>query len=73
MHVYENITDAGGPRNISQLEVLKHVMQKACLSNMSHPDDLVERPYELFDVIGGVGTGGSVETTYQGIWLTDHV
>jgi hypothetical protein len=51
-------TDAGGPQGISQLLILKDVMER--LSKDEHTDSqgVIKPPCEVFDVIGGVGTGG---------------
>lgn len=46
-----NKIDAGGPQGISQLQILVEVMNR-----VSGED--VKRPCEIFDVIGGAGTGG---------------
>jgi hypothetical protein len=43
--------DAGGPQGISQLQILVEVMDR--VSGESE-----KRPCEVFDVIGGAGTGG---------------
>ena len=48
-------TDAGGARGISQLEILANVMHKLD-SKCSNGD--IKRPCDVFDVIGGTGTGG---------------
>jgi hypothetical protein len=56
--------DAGGPQGISQLLILKDVMER--LSKDEHADSqgVIKPPCEVFDVIGGVGTGGSVWFTF---------
>jgi hypothetical protein len=46
--------DAGGSQAISQLRILEHLMEQISESN----EGIVKRPCEVFDVIGGVGTGG---------------
>jgi hypothetical protein len=49
--------DAGGSQAISQLRILEHLMEQISESN----EGIVKRPCEVFDVIGGVGTGGWVQ------------
>ncbi|KIM20778.1 hypothetical protein M408DRAFT_30105 [Serendipita vermifera MAFF 305830] len=49
--------DSGGSRGISQLEILKQVMDK--LSGDAN-GDFVKRPCEVFAMIGGTGTGGLI-------------
>ena len=49
------LTDAGGPRGISQLQILSEMMRRW---NFDVENDLKDRPYAVFDMIGGVGTGG---------------
>ncbi|KIM22112.1 hypothetical protein M408DRAFT_54580, partial [Serendipita vermifera MAFF 305830] len=49
--------DGGGPRGISQLEILKHVLEKIS----GDTDDIpLKRPCEVFAMIGGTGTGGLI-------------
>jgi hypothetical protein len=50
--------DAGGPRGISQLMILKNVMESLSHSFGVVSEVVVKRPCEVFDAIGGVGTGG---------------
>ncbi|KIM21669.1 hypothetical protein M408DRAFT_80229, partial [Serendipita vermifera MAFF 305830] len=54
------VIDAGGPRGISQLEILKHAMDK--LSDDADDDFThdTKRPCEVFAMIGGTGTGGLI-------------
>lgn len=52
--------DAGGSRAISQLMILKHIIEQA---DNEPKDDVVHKerkPCEIFDLIGGVGTGGLI-------------
>jgi hypothetical protein len=53
-------TDAGGPQGISQLLILKDVMERLSKGESGGSRGTVKRPWEVFDMIGGVGTGGSV-------------
>jgi hypothetical protein len=53
-------TDAGGPQGISQLLILKDVMGRLSKDESGDSRRTVKRPWEVFDMIGGVGTGGSV-------------
>jgi hypothetical protein len=57
-------TDAGGPQGISQLLILKDVMKKLSKDESGDSRGTVKRPCEIFDMIGGVGTGGSVLFTF---------
>ena len=50
--------DAGGPQGVSQLLILKGVIEKLCKDEGGDSQGLVKRPCEVFDLIGGVGTGG---------------
>jgi hypothetical protein len=50
--------DAGGVQAISQLRILEHLMEKISQDERSVSEGMVKRPCEVFDVIGGVGTGG---------------
>jgi hypothetical protein len=52
--------DAGGPQGVSQLLILKEVMEKLSKDELGDSHGIVKRPCEVFDMIGGVGTGGSV-------------
>jgi hypothetical protein len=54
------MVDAGGPRGISQLMILKNVMESLCRGEGADFEGVVKRPCEVFHAIGGVGTGGSV-------------
>jgi hypothetical protein len=56
-------TDAGGPQGISQLLILKDVMERLSKDESGVSQGTVKRPCEVFDMIGGVGTGGSVWST----------
>ena len=51
-------TDAGGAQAVSQLRILDHVMDKISLDDRGSSEGTVKRPCDIFDVIGGVGTGG---------------
>jgi hypothetical protein len=57
-------TDAGGPQAISQLLILKDVMERLSKDENGESQGPVKRPCEVFDMIGGVGTGGSVWFTF---------
>ena len=57
--------DAGGPQGISQLLILKDVMERLSGDESGDSHGTVKRPCEVFDVIGGVGTGGSVCFTFS--------
>src|SRR5450631_3512582 len=50
--------DAGGAQAVSQLRILDHLMEKISQDNQGTHQGIVKRPCEVFDVIGGVGTGG---------------
>ena len=50
--------DAGGAQAVSQLRILEHLMEKISKDNQGTSKAIVKRPCEVFDVIGGVGTGG---------------
>jgi hypothetical protein len=52
------MVDAGGPRGISQLMILKNVMESLHCGSGVDSEDNVKRPCEVFQAIGGVGTGG---------------
>ena len=52
---YVDLVDAGGPRGISQLKILEQMMN---LRNVGVEDDQKKRPCTVFDMIGGVGSGG---------------
>jgi hypothetical protein len=56
--------DAGGPQGISQLLILKDVMERLSNDERGDSQGIVKRPCEVFDMIGGVGTGGSVLFTF---------
>jgi hypothetical protein len=51
-------TDAGGPQAVSQLGILIHVMDRVSRDTNGHLSGGVKRPCEVFDAIGGTGTGG---------------
>jgi hypothetical protein len=57
-------TDAGGPQGISQLLILEDVMERLSKDESGDFQGTVKRPCEVFDMIGGVGTGGSVWFTF---------
>ncbi|KIM21668.1 hypothetical protein M408DRAFT_54778, partial [Serendipita vermifera MAFF 305830] len=52
--------DAGGPRGISQLEILKHVMDKLVNDEIVSSTQTIKRPCDVFAMIGGTGTGGLI-------------
>jgi hypothetical protein len=52
------ILDAGGPQGISQLMILKDVMESISRGSGDDSERAVKRPCEVFHAIGGVGTGG---------------
>ncbi|KIM23853.1 hypothetical protein M408DRAFT_27557 [Serendipita vermifera MAFF 305830] len=52
--------DAGGPRGISQLEILKHIMDKLTEDTDNDVPQTIKRPCEVFAMIGGTGTGGLI-------------
>jgi hypothetical protein len=56
--------DAGGPQGLSQLLILKEVMERLSKDECGEFKGTVKRPCEVFDMIGGVGTGGSVWFTF---------
>jgi len=45
--------DGGGIRGLASILILKHIMDKI---NEDRAEGL--KPYEVFDLIGGTGTGG---------------
>jgi hypothetical protein len=51
------LVDAGGPQGISQLQILKDVVERVSRDDSDH-SAVVKRPCEVFDAIGGAGTGG---------------
>jgi hypothetical protein len=60
-HVERRITsgiDAGGAQGVSQLQILDHVTKKVSYDSGSSSQGMTKRPCDVFDVIGGVGTGG---------------
>jgi hypothetical protein len=56
--------DAGGPQGISQLLILKDVMERLSKDESGDSQGTVKRPCQVFDMIGGVGTGGLVWFTF---------
>jgi len=50
-----SITDAGGPRSISQLTILSQLMHRL---NYDGDNDTMDRPCRAFEMITGVGSGG---------------
>ncbi|KIM25296.1 hypothetical protein M408DRAFT_74581, partial [Serendipita vermifera MAFF 305830] len=50
-------TDSGGPRGVSQLTILDQLMYR--LKHDSVNDDM-DKPCDVFDMIGGVGSGGFI-------------
>ena len=57
--------DAGGPQGISQLLILKDVVERLSKDESGDAQGEVKRPCEVFDMIGGVGTGGLVWFTFD--------
>lgn len=51
-------TDAGGAQAVSQLHILCDVMEKISQDTNGRFHGVMKRPCEVFDVIGGTGTGG---------------
>ena len=49
------LTDAGGAQSISQLKILAELMHRL---NFGATEENKKCPYEVFDMIGGVGSGG---------------
>ncbi|KIM20775.1 hypothetical protein M408DRAFT_30102, partial [Serendipita vermifera MAFF 305830] len=52
--------DAGGPRAISQLEILKYIMDRLAKDTDNDGSQTIKRPCEVFAMIGGTGTGGLI-------------
>ena len=50
-----HFVDAGGARGLSQLTILANLMNKI---NSECSNNDTKRPRDVFDVIGGTGTGG---------------
>lgn len=50
-------TDGGGYQGIASLLIIDTLMKRI---TMPSEDQRATKPCEVFDVIGGVGTGGSV-------------
>lgn len=50
--------DAGGPRSISQLGILKKIMTSYSLKAHDDQERTETRPCDVFAAIGGTGTGG---------------
>jgi hypothetical protein len=50
--------DAGGAQAVSQLLILDHLMEKISQDNNESFRVVVKRPCDVFDTIGGTGTGG---------------
>jgi hypothetical protein len=50
--------DAGGAQAVSQLLILEHVMESVSQDDRGLSRGVVKRPCEVFDVIGGAGSGG---------------
>ncbi|KIM20565.1 hypothetical protein M408DRAFT_333927 [Serendipita vermifera MAFF 305830] len=59
--------DAGGSRGISQLTILSHLMYRINNDIDSKPS---ERPCTIFDMIGGVGSGGFIAILLAVLGLT---
>jgi hypothetical protein len=53
-------TDGGGVRSISQLEIMRNIMQRIQYDTYPNDPDKTILPCEYFDLIGGSDTGGSV-------------
>lgn len=51
-------TDAGGPQGVSQLQILADVMDKVSYGENGDHEAILKKPYEVFNMIGGAGTGG---------------
>ncbi|KIM19900.1 hypothetical protein M408DRAFT_30828 [Serendipita vermifera MAFF 305830] len=49
--------DSGGPRGVSQLTILARLMHRL---NYDSRDDQIIRPCDVFDMIGGSGSGGVI-------------
>jgi hypothetical protein len=56
--------DAGGPQGISQLLILRDVVERISKDDTGDSQGILKRPCEVFDMICGVGTGGSVWFTF---------
>ncbi|KIM26170.1 hypothetical protein M408DRAFT_197123 [Serendipita vermifera MAFF 305830] len=59
--------DAGGPRGVSQLAILGELMHRI---EEEAQDDQVYRPCGVFDMIGGVGSGGIIAILLVVLGLT---
>jgi hypothetical protein len=55
-------TDAGGSRGTSQLMILSQLMKSINSGTGTEKVVTERRPWEVFQVIGGVGSGGYVKT-----------
>lgn len=62
--------DAGGPRGISQLEILKHVMDKLVNDEIVSSTQTIKRPCDVFAMIGGTGTGGLIAILLVALEMT---
>jgi hypothetical protein len=51
-------TDAGGTRGVSQLKILTELMHRL---NFEEEEDQILLPCDVFDMIGGGGSGGYVD------------
>jgi len=56
--IVNGIVDAGGPQGISQIMILRSVMDSIARNSGDTSGMTVKRPCEVFHAIGGVGTGG---------------
>ncbi|KIM24489.1 hypothetical protein M408DRAFT_75716, partial [Serendipita vermifera MAFF 305830] len=59
--------DSGGPRGVSQLTILARLMHRL---NYDSRDDQIIRPCDVFDMIGGTGTGGVIAILLVTLRLT---
>ncbi|KIM26629.1 hypothetical protein M408DRAFT_72598 [Serendipita vermifera MAFF 305830] len=65
--ISHRIIDAGGPQAISQLKILTEIMNRINLD--ANPDQL-RRPCDIFDMIGGAGSGGFIAIILVVLGLT---
>jgi hypothetical protein len=68
--VTDTVPDGGGIRGLSSLLILEHIMEK--IRDIKRLD-LIPRPCEYFDLIGGTSTGGYPYLDYLFYLSTDHV
>ncbi|KIM21391.1 hypothetical protein M408DRAFT_29590 [Serendipita vermifera MAFF 305830] len=62
--------DAGGPRGISQLETLKHVMDRLASQIRCDSAQSIKRPCDVFAMIGGTGPGGLISVLLAVLEMT---